>query len=312
MKSRRDFIITSGMAAGGAMVLPSCGSGGNGSNQSSESDSAAGQVVLKAKWNVGLQLYTLRNELQQDVAATLKYVADLGYDEVELFGFRDGQYFGMPANDLHRMVQDYGLRVPSAHYLSGRTEEAQGLGTLKNGWETAIEAAVNAGQSHMVIAYLFDGERETLAQYDELIEMLNKAGEQCKQAGIRLCYHNHAFEFEAIDDVYPMYHLLDNTDENFVKVELDLYWVYKAGFDPLEFFEKYPGRTELWHVKDIGDRDGEKDTTVEVGNGRIPFKDIFAKAGQSGLTNFFVEQDHSPNPKESVKLSLSRVKEILA
>ncbi|MDW3193204.1 MAG: sugar phosphate isomerase/epimerase [Cytophagales bacterium] len=308
MKSRRDFIIQSGLLAGGAMVLPACGSG----SETKEAKKLPEQVVLKAKWNVGLQMYTLRNEIQQDLEGTLRYVADLGYNEVELFGFRNGEYFGRPASEVHRMVKDLGMSIPSSHYLSGRTQEAQGMGTLKNGWDSAIEAAVDAGQTHMVIAYLFDGERETLDQYSELEEMLNNAGEACKEAGIQLCYHNHAFEFEAIDGTLPMYHLLDNTDPNLLKVELDLYWVYKAGLDPLDFFKKYPGRTELWHVKDIGDRGDDKDTTLEVGEGRIPFKDIFAAAGQSGLTNFFVEQDHSPNPKESVKLSLSRVKELLA
>lgn len=307
MKSRRDFIIQSGLLAGGAMVLPACGSG----SSTQEANKLPEQVVLKAKWNVGLQLYTLRNEINEDLEGTISYVAGLGYDEVELFGFRNGQYFGRPAAEVHQMVKDQGMNIVSSHYLSGRTQDAEGLGTLKNGWESAVEAAANAGQTHMVIAYLYEGERETMAQYGELAEMLNRAGETCKQAGIQLCYHNHAFEFEAIEETMPMYYLMDNTDENLVKVELDLYWVYKAGLDPLDFFKKYPGRTELWHVKDLGDRGDEKDTTVEVGNGRIPFKAIFAEAGQSGLTNFFVEQDHSANPKESVKLSISRVKEIL-
>ncbi len=308
MKSRRDFIIQSGLLAGGAMVLPACGSGG----ETQATNKTPEQVVLKAKWNIGLQMYTLRNQIQEDLPGTLSYVADLGYNEVELFGFRNGQYFGRPAAEVHKMVKDLGMSIPSAHYLSGRTQDAQGTGTIKSGWESAIEAAVDAGQTHMVIAYLYDGERETLEQYAELAEMLNTAGEACKQAGIQLCYHNHAFEFEAIDGTLPMDYLLANTDENLLKVELDLYWVYKAGLDPLDFFKKYPGRTELWHVKDIGDRGDEKDTTLEVGNGRIPFKDIFAAAGQSGLTNFFVEQDHSPDPKESVKVSFSRVKELIA
>jgi sugar phosphate isomerase/epimerase len=308
MKSRRDFIIQSGLLAGGAMVLPACGSGSG----TQEASKAPEQVVLKARWNIGLQLYTLRNQIQEDLAGTLAYVAELGYNEVELFGFRNDQYFGRPAAEVHQMIKDVGMNIPSAHYLSGRTQDAQGTGTVKNGWDRAIEAAVNAGQTHMVIAYLYDGERETLDQYSELAEMLNTAGTACKEVGIQLCYHNHAFEFEAIDGTLPMYHLLDNTDPNLLKVELDLYWVYKAGLDPLDFFAKYPGRTELWHVKDIGDRGDDKDTTLEVGNGRIPFKDIFAKAGQSGLTNFFVEQDHSPDPKESVKVSYSAVKELLA
>lgn len=313
MKSRRDFIVKSGLAAGGAMILPACSSGGETSGQQ-QRDTAkeTGQVVLKANWNVGLQMYTLRNELKEDIDGTFKYVADLGYHEVELFDFRDGQYFGRPAAEFHKMIQGLGLRIPSAHYLTGRTQDASWQGTLKNGWESAVEAAVNAGQSYMTIGYLFEGERETVAQYDELAELLNKAGEVCRQANIQLCYHNHDFEFQSIGEVIPMYHILDNTDPNLLKMELDLYWVYKAGFDPLDFFERYPGRAELWHVKDMGDRDGEKDTFVEVGNGKLPFKDIFAKAGQAGLTHFFVEQDESPNPKESVKLSLSRVKELLS
>lgn len=308
MESRRKFIRNTGLIATGALVLPNCSPTKSGGETAVVSNTEP--TVLKAKWNMGLQLYTLRNEVSEDLEGTLKYVADLGYDELELYGYRNEEYYGRPAADVYKLIADQGLGIRSAHYLSGRVN-AEGQGTLINGWEKAVEDAALAGQTHMVCAYLMEGERETMDQYKELTDILNKAGEVCKKSGIQFCYHNHAFEFETVEDQLPMYYMLDNTDPELVKVELDIFWIVKAGLNAQDFFTKYPGRTELWHVKDLGTRDGEE-TTVEVGNGSIPFKSIFNDAGKSGLQAFFIEQDHSANPKESVKTSLSRVRELLA
>ncbi len=310
MRSRRDFVKRAGIAAAGAAILPACGTPGKQQEAAEGSGTGPATAELRANWRVGLQLYTLRGAMMEGVKETIDYVAQVGYDEVELFGYQNGQYFGRSAADFYKLVENAGMSIRSAHYGSGRTNP-ETVGSMSNGWDKAIEDAVAAGQSHMVCAYLQESERQTLDQYKEFADLCNEAGSKCKEAGLTFAYHNHAFEFEEIDGQVPMYYLLDNTDPELVKMELDLFWIAMAGYDPLEFFKKYPGRTELWHVKDLGERDGEQ-TTVEVGNGSIDFESIFAESANSGLQAFFVEQDHSPDPKSSVSTSFNNLKQILA
>jgi sugar phosphate isomerase/epimerase len=141
-------------------------------------------------------------------------------------------------------------------------------------------------------------------------EQLNKAGEGCKRNGIQLCYHNHDFEFVAQENKHPYEVLLNDTDKNLVKMELDLYWVTKAGHDPVTLFNQHPGRFPLWHVKDM-DKSAEHSFT-EVGNGTINFKNIFKHADKAGLKYFFVEQDKTPgSPFDSITQSISYIKKNL-
>ena len=173
------------------------------------------------------------------------------------------------------------------------------VGSLTNQWEVSIEAMKTVGQEYAILAYLDEGERKTLDQYKKLVDIINVAAEKCKDAGIQFCYHNHDFEFVELEGELPMYYILDNTDPDLVKVELDLYWITKAGYDIGEFFEKYSGRIPLWHTKDLN---GEGAFT-EVGNGTIDFKKIFSMKELAGMEHFFVEQDVSNDPMKSIKMS---------
>ncbi|MES1221669.1 MAG: sugar phosphate isomerase/epimerase, partial [Bacteroidota bacterium] len=132
----------------------------------------------------------------------------------------------------------------------------------------------------------------------------------CKAAGIQFCYHNHDFEFEQEDGKYKYDVLLNETDPALVKMEMDLYWVSKAGQDPIKLFEKHPGRFPLWHLKDM---DGTADHAfTEVGNGTIDFKKIFTHAGKAGMKYFFVEQDKCPgSPFDSITKSIGYIKKNL-
>ena len=195
----------------------------------------------------------------------------------------------------------------SSHYRTGITQP-EAVGTLTNGWQQAVDHAVMAGQKYMVMAYLQESER-SMEHYKALPEMLNTAGSVCKEAGIQLCYHNHDFEFVEMKGMVPMYHILDNTDPELVKMELDFYWITKAGYDPLAFFEKYPGRIPLWHIKDMADT-AEQEFT-EVGNGTIDFATIFANKDKSGMKHFFVEQDQSDDPLKSIEISYKSVSQLV-
>jgi sugar phosphate isomerase/epimerase len=251
---------------------------------------------------VGVQLYTVRNEIGKDAMGTLKKVASMGFGEVENFGY-NGKFFGMSANEYKSVLSDLGMTAPSGHYMYGNFGNKQIPGTLLYGWEKAVEDAAAIGQQYMVIAYLMPEERGDGDTYKKISANLSKAAETCKKAGIQLCYHNHDFEFEAQQGVLPFDILTAETDKNLVKIELDLYWAVRANQNPIDLFKKHKGRIALWHVKDMDNTD--KKSFTEVGNGVIDFGTIFSQAKTSGMKHFFVEQDVCPgSPFDSIKQSI--------
>ena len=246
---------------------------------------------------VGVQLYTIREAIGKDPKGSLKHIADLGFGEVENFGY-NGKFFGMDANAYKTLLSELGMTAPSGHYM---------YNNILKGWEKAVEDAKNVGQDYMVLAYLLPPERKSLDDYKKIAENLNKAGEVCKQAGIQLCYHNHEFEFESMSNQLPFDILTNETDAGLVKIELDLYWATVAGQDPIALFKKHKRRVALWHVKDM-DKTPKKNFT-EVGNGVIDFATIFKNAKTSGMKHFFVEQDVCPgSPFDSIKQSIGYIK----
>lgn len=247
--------------------------------------------------HIGVQLYTIRGEIAKDAKGSIRRVAELGYKEVENFGY-SGRFFGMDAKAYSDLLKETGLSAPSGHYL---------LNQLRNGWDKAVEDAAAVGHKYMVLAFLTPMERKTLDDYRRVAETLNKAGETCRKAGIQLCYHNHDFEFQSIDGTLPFDLLMKETDASLVKAELDLYWTAKAGFKPTDIFEKYPNRAALWHVKDMDAT--EKKGFTEVGSGTIDFKEIFRQHRKSGMKHFFVEQDICPgSPFDSIAKSIQYVR----
>jgi sugar phosphate isomerase/epimerase len=262
---------------------------------------------------IGLQLYTVREAMGQDPSGTLARVAQLGYNTVEGATYTGTQtFYGLTPAAFATLLRQQGLIMPSNHYLLGQVQpKGQPVqGTILHGWNKAVDDAARIGLKYMVCAYLFDSERGDLDQYKRLAEQLNQAGECCHKAGLQLAYHNHDFEFVAQQGQLPYQVLLAGTDANLVKMELDLYWVTKAGYDPVTLFQQHPGRFPLWHVKDMA-RQAPHGFT-EVGNGCIDFQRLFAQAKQAGLTHFFVEQDETPgSPFESIRQSIAHIKRLL-
>jgi len=282
---RREFIQNSAFTIGGLIALPSFM-----------------QACAEQKSNVGLQIYTLRSTIFNDPKGVLKQVADFGYKELETFAYGDGKIFGMDFKEFNNYVTGLGMKVSSGHY---------GL-DLATGdkWEQAVSDAKSIGQEYMVVPYIQDTERKSIDDYKKICANLNKAGEICTKNGVRFGYHNHAFEFETLDGQIPFDVMLAELDPKHVGMEMDIYWVVRAGKDPLQYFEKYPGRFEQWHVKDMDKTD--KDRNADVGTGAIDFKPIFAKAKQSGMKHFYVEQETYPGePIDSVGASIRNLKAIL-
>ncbi len=290
MVSRRDFLKTSTVLSGGLLFLGSPG--------------------CKSKTSyIGLQLYTVRDAMAKDPRGTLAKVAQVGYNSVETATYTGSEkFYGMSPSEFAAALKENGLAGISGHYRLGE-EEPNGemqKGTMLHDWDRAVDDASAAGLKYMVCAYLSDQERGDLDHFKKVADQLNKAGERCKKSGIQLCYHNHDFEFIQQGDQYP-YDILLATDKDLVKMEMDIYWISKAGRDPIVLINEHPGRFPLWHIKDMDDTD-KKDFT-EVGSGVIDFKKIFAERNKAGLEYFFVEQDKTPgSPFDSITKSYNYIK----
>ena len=293
MTSRRNFLTSVALLSAGVLLSPSL-------------------LAAYNKRYIGLQLYTVRDAMAKDPAGTLAQLAKIGYNSVEGATYTGSQkFYGMTPKEFAALLKQNGLIMPSSHYRLGEEpmNGAPALGTMLHEWDRAVDDAAAAGVKYMVCAYLSEAERGKLDHYKYVADQLNKAGERCQKAGLQLCYHNHDFEFTAQDGKLP-YDLLLATDSKLVKMELDLYWVTKAGRDPLALFKQHPGRFPLWHVKDM-DRT-EKKFFTEVGSGSIDFKKIFAHSNEAGLEYFFVEQDTTPgSPFDSVTKSMAYIKKNL-
>lgn len=293
MITRRSFIKSATLASAGLYISPS---------------------VYRFKTSyIGLQLYTVRDAMQQDPDGTLAKVAGIGYNSVEGATYTGSEkFYGMDANTFAGVLKKHGLIMPSSHYRVGeeKTNGADTAGTLLHDWDKAVDDAAAVGVKYMVCAWLSPAERGTIDHYKQLAEYFNKAGETCKKAGIQFCYHNHDFEFQVQDGQLPYETLLKNTDKDLVKMEVDLYWVTKANHDPIVLFNEHPGRFPLWHVKDMDST--PKHSFTEVGNGVIDFKKIFKQADKAGLQYFFVEQDICPgSPFDSITTSYNYIKKNL-
>jgi len=261
--------------------------------------------VASDKKSVGLQLYSLRDELPKDVKRTIAKVAKAGFKEVETYGFSiKDQFWGLTPAEFKKLLDDNGLTAPSGHYglgsylTDGNTEELK----------AAIAAAKVLGSEYVTIPWLDESIRKSADDYKKIAVKINEAGKLAKEAGIRLAYHNHNFEFDKQGDTTGYEILLKGTDKNLVDFELDLYWVVRSGNDPIKLFKENPGRFTMWHVKDMDKANPA--LNAEVGTGSINFKPIFADAKLSGMKHFFVEHEtnYKPNPMESVAASCAYIK----
>jgi sugar phosphate isomerase/epimerase len=273
---RREFIQQTTLAAAAGLALPSLMS-----------------CTTAKERAIGIQLYTLKDIILKDVRGTLQQVANIGFKELELYGYGDGKVFNMPYADFYKMVSDMGLSVVSGHYLTGQAFPMM-KGSLVNEWERAVEDAQKIGQKYMVIAWLHPDERKTLDDYKKVVELLNKGNEACKQAGITLGYHNHDFEFVELEGQVPYYLMAQEMDSS-IALELDIYWSTFAEVDAVELFNKYSGRIHLWHVKDMDK--AQRNLQTDVGSGAIDYKRVFEEAEKSGMKHFFLEQEYFTRPQ---------------
>ncbi|AOC93613.1 Inosose dehydratase [Flavobacterium anhuiense] len=269
MISRRNFIVTTGLAATAVLASPSF-------------------ALTMNKKEIGLQLYTLRDELPKDVKGTLEKVAKAGYTTVETYGFSiKDQFWGLTPKELKKILDDNGLKAVSGHYNLGSFLYDGNTAELI----AAIEVAKVLKNEFLTVPWIDEPFRRSIEDYKKIAARVNEAAEMCKKAGLKLAYHNHDFEFKKYDGVTGYEILLKETDKDLVYFELDLYWVVHSGNDPLKLFKENPGRFKMWHVKDKDKNNNDLNT--EVGSGTIDFKPFFSEAKQSGMVHFFVEQENN-------------------
>lgn len=280
MTTRRDFFKTTAAFAAGSMLFPMI--------------SCSGQKII------GLQLYSLREQIKKDLNGTLDRLAKIGYNSLEAAGYsiKNGTFYGKSPKEFASMVDGMGMPLNSSH----TTFELDVA-------EKVIADAAEAGVKYIVYPYLSDKFRQNIDGYKSTAEKFNKLGEIAKKSGIRFVYHNHAFEFKQMEGQTPYDLLVKETDPSLVAFELDLYWIVRSGNDPIEYFKKFPGRFELFHVKDMTKSDDQ--FFAPVGTGRIDFARIFAEKETAGLKMIFVEQDRykTYEPFQSVEMSFNYLKE---
>lgn len=257
----------------------------------------------------GLALYTVRDAIGENAKETLKAVADAGYKNIEAAGYADGKFYNMSPSDFKAYLDEIGLNPISTH---------QGSVTMENADQMMAEVKA-AGFEYFVIPvppmglFHVDAETRTMSMTGgaaNLSKIINELGMKADAAGLKLLYHNHDFEFQKDKEgIVPIDYLLENSDPKYVNFQMDLYWVTKAGADPLAYFEKYPGRFKIWHVKDMDDQG----RFAPVGKGTIDFKKILAEKKLSGMEYYMVEQDMTFDglqPLDAIKISHDGLKEI--
>ena len=260
---RREFLKTASVFTGGLMLT----------GVSNALIGCAGSKVNAAvSNNFGLQLYTLRDELPKDHRDVLKQVASFGYKQLEGYEGPKGIYWGMKNTEFKKFISDLGMNMVSSHCK----------------WEENLEQkageAAEIGMKYLMCPFL--GAKSNIDFYKQTAEKFNKAGEVCKKAGIRFAYHNHDYSFKQVEGQIPQDVMMQATDPSLVDYEMDIYWVVAAGADPVAWFNKYPNRFKLVHVKD---RKG--DESVVLGTGTINFPQILKEGHKKGVDYYIVEQE---------------------
>lgn len=276
LQTRRNFIkSTAALAAGAALInVPA----------------AAAPIQ-----NIGIQLYSVRKDMLADATGTLKKLAAIGYKNLESAGSEKGSYYGLKPKEFKKIASDLGMVLLSGHVHIGTD------------WQKTVDEAAEAGQTYLICSTMpFNG--QTVSNYQHCADIFNKSAEVAHKANLVFGYHNHEYEFENENGKVLYDILLTHTDPGKVKFELDLGWLLVTGNDATTYFNKFPGRFPLWHLKDI---DKAAKHSTEFGKGDIDLKALLAQAKKAGMKNYFVEQEeYSMAPLAAMLYDLEYLKKL--
>ena len=272
MLTRRSFLATLGAVAVGACNKAAPGQAG------SVAASGAGRRLER----IGIQLYSVRDEMKRDVAATLARLGQIGYREVEFAG-----YFGKTPAEIRQLLAANNLTSPSTHV---------GYDLLKGNWDKTLDESVAIGHQWVTIPWLPENVRGTAASWRSVAKEFNTGARRARDKGLRFAYHNHDFEFKTVEGLVPLEILIAETDPGLVDFEMDVYWTVRGGADPLAYFRRHPARFPLLHIKDSAGPPDHRQT--DVGAGTIDFASILRlDAGQQkAVKHAFIEHDQPADP----------------
>lgn len=280
--SRRKFLVNSSVALAGTMLLP--------------------DFIFankKAKEHIlGIQLYSVRDDMQKDPLGTLKQLAAMGYKNVEHANYIDRKFYGYSAKDFKKVLEDLGLHMPSGHTVMSAADWDKTKNDFTDKWKQTVEDAATVGEMYVISPWLDESLRKNYNDLVEFLDVFNKSGELCKKSGLKFGYHNHDFEFKYSLNGKQIYDIiLEKTDPDLVLQQIDIGNMYGAGGRALDIVKKHPGRFQSMHVKDEikapgkGEMGDNYESTV-LGKGILPVKeivDVFQQKG--GTTEFIIEQE---------------------
>ncbi len=297
-QSRRDFLRLTASGALGVFALShySCG--------------ITARVADPKSFGIGLQLYTIRDAMLTDVPGSLKLVSDAGYKYLELAGYADGKFYEYEPAEFKKLVNDLGMEILSSH------TQVEALGITIDNAKKMAEDHAKLGVKYCIQPWVVPEARTTIASYQKMVADWNQVGVVMKENGIQFGYHNHNFEFDTVEGKVPFYDIfMTGLDKDLVTMELDIFWTTKAGQDPVEIVKKYPGRFQIFHMKDMFTNEAPFFTTdgvadfAPVGAGVIDFKRILDVKDIAGMKYMIVEQDQSREglPFEDIKTSVTNL-----
>jgi sugar phosphate isomerase/epimerase len=264
--------------------------------------SATSKLFAAARRQVGVQLYTVRQQAEKDLPGTLKAIREIGYREVEPYW----NIYNHPAKELAKLLADNGLTAPSGHFDY-------------DGFATKLDYAQELGMKYMVCPMLPEAKRNSLDDFKRAADQFNQWGAELKKRGMKFAFHNHNYEFKPLGNTNGFNTLLNSTDPKLVSFEMDCYWITQAGLDPVKMMNEHRDRIRMLHLKDrkpgfptsqtLDDAAGH---FTEVGNGTIDWKAVLAAAEKNHIDYMFVEQDKSDrNPIESLRISYDNLQKLL-
>jgi sugar phosphate isomerase/epimerase len=255
-------------------------------------------IAGEYEYILGIQLYSVRDDMAANPAGTLQQLASIGYKYVEHANYENRKFYGYTANQFKDMLTGLGLQMKSGHTSLGKKHWNVAKKDFTDEWKYTVEDAAAAGQRYVISPWLDDELRKTKDGLLRFMEVFNKCGELCKKNGLRFGYHNHDFEFkEKLDGDFIYDIILSNTDPALVAQQIDTGNMYYVGGRAIEIIKKYPGRFELMHVKDEikseqGEMGGNYESTI-LGNGVVGLKQVIELAKEAGGTQYFIVEQES-------------------
>ncbi len=245
---------------------------------------------------MGLQLYSVQDDMKKDPVGTMRQLATMGYKYVEHANYVDRKFYGHSAKDFKKILEDLGLKMPSGHTVMGKPHWNEATKDFTELWRYTIEDALVVGQEYVISPWLDESLRQTADDLKRYMEVFNKSGELCKKSGMKFGYHNHDFEFSVKLDGQTVYDIiLKNTDPDLVIQQLDIGNLYNGGVKAIDIVRQYPGRFESMHVKDEITLNETADPAFEstvLGNGVVNPKEVIDLGRKVGGTkHFIIEQE---------------------